>query len=211
MRVRRLEGVTFVALALAATGGCSSGTVEPYLDVWTGIGIETMALYKGSDGFWWQDGDLWSSNKVGIITVSANHLTAMGGMCGRADYGDCTATFSPPVVTISIPQFGLPPIVHHLERVAGGLQVRDDADAIIATVTPRSSGADVFDDAGNFIIRADWDVEDPHRLSVTVATGGLLGWTVGVVPPEIGALALGSRFGAPDHATVIAAALTWLR
>ena len=207
-----MAGVTIVAATLAAASGCSSGAPAPVLDVWTGIGIETMALYGGSEGFWWQDGDLWSSNAVGLITVSGNHLIAKGGMCGRPRYGDCTATFSPPVVTVSLPVFDLPPLVYHLERVNGALEVRDVSDAMIVTLRPRPMGADILSSDGHIIVVADWDESEPHKLWVSAANdGGLLGWAVGAVPPEIGALGQGGRFDAPDHATVLAAALTWLQ
>ncbi|HEY5453222.1 MAG TPA: hypothetical protein VIQ54_30925 [Polyangia bacterium] len=212
MRVWGTAGVSFVAFALAA-GGCSSGMATPTLDVWGGIGIERMTLYEASSGFWWQDADLWSSNAVGVMTVSGNRLVANGGICGSVHYGDCTATFSPPVVEVSVPEFDAPPTIVRLARVNGALEVRDATDALIATLKPRAMGADIFFSDGRFIVKADWDDTEAHKLWITTVDGGLLGWTVGVVPPEIAALAFGYAFGGPDRviAVPVAAALAWLR
>lgn len=206
-------GVTFVALTLAAASGCSSGAVTPTLDAWAGIGIEMMTLYEASSGFWWQDPDVWSSNAVGVMTVSGNQLVAKGGICGAAHYGPCTATFSPPVVEVTVPQFDASPEVFHLARVNGALEVRDQGDALLATLQPRALGADILDRDGRFRFTADWDESEAYKLWVSSTTGGLIGWTVGAVPPEIAALAFIDRFDGPDRAVAItiAAALTWLR
>ncbi len=213
MRAWGTLGVTFVALTLAAASGCSSGAVTPTLDAWAGIGIEMMTLYEASSGFWWQDPDVWSSNAVGVMTVSGNQLVAKGGICGGAHYGPCTATFSPPVVEVTVPQFDASPKVFHLARVNGALEVRDQGDALLATLQPRAMGADLLDRDGRFRFTADWDETEAHKLWVASTTGALIGWTVGAVPPEIAALAFIDRFNGPDHAVAmtIAAALTWLR
>jgi hypothetical protein len=209
---RKTVGVTFLAFTLAAASGCSSGAPAPVLDVWTGIGIEITALYGGSEGFWWQDADLWSSQAVGVITVSGSQMIAKGGMCGHPRYGNCTATFSPPVVSVSLPVFDAQPLVYHLERVNGALEVRDAGDAMIVTLRPRPMGADILSSDGHIFAVADWDESEAHKLWVSTANdGALLGWAVGAVPPEIGALGQGGRFDAPGHAVALAAALTWLR
>ena len=220
MRVWWSGGVSVVAtLAVAAAGGCTTKMLEPDLDVWAGIGIQMMALYDRSDGFWWQDPDVWDSkDDVGVITIAGNQLTAAGGICGRPDWGDCGATFAPPVVEVSVPDGpNAPSIVYHLERVAGALEVRDAADAVLISLQPTAGGADIYDGEGLLRDVAHWDQDDSRRLWVSTGGNALIGWSIGAVPPEIGALAQGAILATethpsvPGHAIVIAAALTWLR
>ena len=159
MRVWWSGGVSVVAtLAVAAAGGCTTKMLEPDLDVWAGIGIQMMALYDRSDGFWWQDPDVWDSkDDVGVITIAGNQLTAAGGICGRPDWGDCGATFAPPVVEVSVPDGpNAPSIVYRLERVAGALEVRDAADAVLISLQPTAGGADIYDGEGLLRDVAHW-------------------------------------------------------
>jgi hypothetical protein len=219
MRVGRIGGVTFVtALAMVATSGCYTRMLEPDFDAWAGTGVEMMTMFNRPDGFWWQDANVWDSkDDVGVIRIAGNQLTATGGNCGIPGWGDCAATFAAGVAEVSVPDGpDRPSVVYHLERVAGGLEVRDQGDGVLAVLQPRTGGADVSDSEGRLRAVADWDPDDPHRLWVSSPSNALIGWSFGAVPPEIAALAqsvivnTGSH-APPSHAIVIAAALSWLR
>ncbi|HJX54817.1 MAG TPA: hypothetical protein VJ801_18775, partial [Polyangia bacterium] len=180
-------------------------------------GSQILDLYERPDGFWWQDGDVWDrQQKKGIITIKGSQLAAEGGICGPAGQGDCAATFSSSVVTVSLPDGPSPvPIDYHMRRNNGALEVSDAQDNLLVSLRPRSTGADILDGQGNLIGTADPDKDG--RLWVSNWDNATIGSSIGDVPPEIAALAQGAMLDTgtdpsiPGHAVVIAAALTWLR
>jgi hypothetical protein len=208
-------GIALAAVLTLATG-CGTEMLQPDFEARNQFGNQILDLYKRSDGFWWQDDDVWSKQqKKGIITLKGNQLTADGGFCGPKGSGDCTATFSSSWVKLSLPDYKNPLIEYHLGRNNGALDVRDAQDNLLVSLQARSAGADIFDGQGNLIGTADPD--ENGRLWVSNWDHATIGSSTGAVPPEIAALAQGAMLDTgthpsiPGHAIVIAAALTWLR
>jgi hypothetical protein len=206
-----------LSMLFSAAAGCGTELLKPDFEARNQLGNQILDLYERPDGFWWQDGDVWDmQQKKGIITIKGSQLTAEGGMCGPAGEGDCTATFSSSVVTVSLPDSPNPvPIDYHMRRNNGALEVSDAQDNLLVVLKPRSTGADIFDGQRTLIGTADPD--KGGTLWVSNWDQATIGSSDGDAPPEIAALAQGAMLDTgtdpaiPGHAIVIAAALTWLR
>lgn len=204
---------------VAAVAGCTTAET-PILEARTSLGYVMTDLYMRADGFAWWDSDIeGAGHGLGKITVNGNTMVANGGGCGVYGWGICDATSTNGRIEIHLPdRNGTHPLLTFgLQRVAGAVQLDDGAGGILLSLQLNSDGnADIFGRTGAQIATTQKSQRGIQALTAD-SQPAYVGAVDADLPADIAALALGDVLDTsgdphiPDHALVLASAMTWLR
>jgi hypothetical protein len=208
-----------LGLALvAAAGGCSS-VEAPVLEVRTSLGYVMTDLYTRPDGFAWWDADIeGAGHGLGKITIVENTMVANGAGCGVFGWGICDATLTNGRIEIHLPdRNGTHPLLTFgLQRAGGAVQLDDGAGGVLLSIQLNSDGdADIVGRTGAEIATTRKTARGLQAQSADPQPA-YMGAVDSELPADIAALALGDLLDTsgdphiPDHALVVASAMTWL-
>jgi hypothetical protein len=216
-------GVLAALYAWLAAAGCGSDNPPPLLESRSSLDYVLTDLYTASDGFSWWDGDIQAAGATrGKITLIGDQMVANGGGCGVYGWGPCDATLTGGRIEIHLPDRNgsagnYPQLTFGLQRVSGAIQLDDGAGGILLSLQPTPDGnATITGRTGVEIATTQKSTRGIQVLS-SIGGGAYIGTVDSHLPPEIAALALGEQIDTsgnphiPEHAVVVAAAMTWLQ
>jgi hypothetical protein len=208
---------TWVGVSLVALVGCG-GSNPPIVEARTGLGAVVMDLFGHSDGFGWWDSDVEDAgDKIGTMKLADTTLTADGGGCGVYRWGICDATLNNGKILIHLPDEGGTHALQTfgLQRVGSAVQLDDGSGATLLSLQPSGDGNAMINGRTGDMIATT--VRSAKGIQILNADDAYVGAVDGDVPAEIAALALGELIDTggdphiPQHALIVAAAMTWLR